>query len=81
MAEGYVAPGFERVAEAFEAGLADELGAGFAAVRNGEILVDIWGGWADRAQTKPWMRDTIVPSIPPQRAWPRLSWPGSPIAI
>ena len=61
MAEGYVAPGFEPVREAFEAGLAEELGGGFAAVRNGEVLCDIWGGWADRAQTKPWARDTIVP--------------------
>ncbi|HRE45670.1 MAG TPA: serine hydrolase domain-containing protein [Terricaulis sp.] len=61
MAEGYVAPGFERVREAFDAGLSEELGAGFAAVRNGEVLVDIWGGWADRAQTKAWARDTIVP--------------------
>lgn len=61
MAEGYVAPGFERVREVFDAGLTEELGAGFAAVRGGEVLVDIWGGWADRAQTKPWARDTIVP--------------------
>ncbi len=61
MAEGYVAPGFERVRDVFDAGLADELGAGFAAVRDGEVLVDIWGGWADRAQTRPWARDTIVP--------------------
>jgi CubicO group peptidase (beta-lactamase class C family) len=61
MAEGYVAPGFERVRDVFDAGLAEELGAGFAAVRGGEVLCDIWGGWADRAQTKPWARDTIVP--------------------
>jgi hypothetical protein len=27
MAEGYVAPGFERVREAFDAALGDELGA------------------------------------------------------
>lgn len=61
MAEGYVAPGFEPVRDAFEAGLADELGAGFAALRGGEVLVDLWGGWADREQTRPWTRDTIVP--------------------
>jgi CubicO group peptidase (beta-lactamase class C family) len=60
-AEGHVAPGFERVREAFEAGLEDELGAGFAAVRAGEVIVDLWGGWADRAETRPWTRDTIVP--------------------
>jgi CubicO group peptidase (beta-lactamase class C family) len=61
MAEGYVAPGFEPVRDAFDAGLADELGAGFAAVRNGEVLCDIWGGWADRAKTTPWARETIAP--------------------
>lgn len=61
MVEGYVAPGFERVRAAFEAALPDELGAGFAAVRDGKVVVDIWGGWADRAQTKPWTRETIVP--------------------
>jgi CubicO group peptidase (beta-lactamase class C family) len=61
MAEGFVAPGFERVREAFDAGLAEELGAGFAAIRDGEVVVDIWGGWADRAGTRPWVKDTIVP--------------------
>lgn len=61
MVEGFVAPGFERVRDAFEAGLPEELGAGFAAVCDGEVVVDIWGGWADRAQTRPWARDTIVP--------------------
>jgi CubicO group peptidase (beta-lactamase class C family) len=61
MVEGYVAPGFERVRETFEANLSEELGAGFAAVRNGEVLVDIWGGFADRARSKAWTRDTIVP--------------------
>ncbi len=61
MAEGFVAPGFERVREVFDAALSDELGAGFAAVRKGEIVVDLWGGWADRARTRPWMRDTLVP--------------------
>lgn len=61
MAEGFVAPGFERVREAFDARLADELGASFAAVRSGEIVVDLWGGWADRAETNPWTRETIAP--------------------
>ena len=61
MAEGYVAPGFERVREAFDAGLAEELGAGFAAIRDGEVIVNLWGGWANREQTRPWVEDTIVP--------------------
>lgn len=61
MTEGMVAPGFERVREAFEAGLSDELGAGFAAVRDGQVVVDLYGGWADRGKTRAWTRDTIVP--------------------
>ncbi|MEZ6023389.1 MAG: serine hydrolase domain-containing protein [Hyphomonadaceae bacterium] len=61
MTGGFVAPGFERVRDAFNAGLAEELGAGFAAVRKGEVIVDLYGGWADRAKTRPWVRDTIVP--------------------
>lgn len=61
MAEGYVAPGFERVREAFDAALPEEMGAGFAAIRDGEVVVDLWGGWADREHTRPWLRDTIVP--------------------
>jgi CubicO group peptidase (beta-lactamase class C family) len=61
MVEGYVAPGFEAVRNAFDAGWADELGAAFAAVRDGEVVVEIWGGWADRACTRPWAQDTIAP--------------------
>ena len=61
--QGYVAPGFEPVASAFRANFeaGEEMGAGFAALRDGETLVNIWGGWADRAQTKPWARDTLTP--------------------
>jgi len=61
MVEGFVAPGFEPVREAFARGLSEELGASFAAIRDGEVVVDIWGGWADRGQTRAWARDTIVP--------------------
>lgn len=61
MAEGYVAPGFERVRDAFEAGLGEELGAAFAAIRGGDVVVNLWGGWANRDQTRPWAEDTIVP--------------------
>ena len=58
--EGFVAPGFERVAEAFEQNFTkdEELGAAFAVVRDGAPLIDIWGGIADRATQRPWARDT-----------------------
>jgi CubicO group peptidase (beta-lactamase class C family) len=59
----YVAPGFEPVLEAFEANFADglELGAGFAATLEGEVVVDLVGGFADRAKTQPWTHETLVP--------------------
>jgi CubicO group peptidase (beta-lactamase class C family) len=61
MSEGFVAPGYEAVREAFAAALDDELGASFAATRDGEVIVDLWGGYADRAKTRPWTRETIAP--------------------
>jgi len=37
-----------------------ELGAGCAVLVDGQAVVDIWGGWADGAHTRPWTADTIV---------------------
>ncbi len=37
-----------------------EVGASFAATLNGELVVDIWGGYKDAAQTQPWEKDTLV---------------------
>ncbi|MDP7738653.1 serine hydrolase domain-containing protein [Mycobacterium paragordonae] len=37
-----------------------ELGAAIAIDIGGEMVVDIWGGYADRAKTRQWDRDTIV---------------------
>ena len=48
----------EAFAKNFEDGL--ELGASFAATLDGKFVVDIWAGYADAAQTRPWQRDTIV---------------------
>jgi CubicO group peptidase (beta-lactamase class C family) len=61
--QGQVAPGFEPVREVFEANFAErgEIGAGFAVIQDGETLVDLWGGHADRKAATPWTRDTIVP--------------------
>jgi CubicO group peptidase (beta-lactamase class C family) len=58
--DGFIAPGFEPVAEAFERNFTEhaELGAAFAAYRDGEVVVDIWGGIADRASGRPWQTDT-----------------------
>ncbi|HKS91284.1 MAG TPA: serine hydrolase domain-containing protein [Tepidiformaceae bacterium] len=37
-----------------------DLGASVAVTLDGEMVVDMWGGWADTAKTKPWARDTIT---------------------
>jgi CubicO group peptidase (beta-lactamase class C family) len=60
--EGKVAPGFEAVRDAFAANFANgsDVGASFCATKDGEVVVDIWGGSADAAGTRPWTRDTIV---------------------
>ncbi|MBU6165062.1 MAG: beta-lactamase family protein [Alphaproteobacteria bacterium] len=59
---GLVDPRFEGVRATLAASLArgDDIGASFAATLNGEPIIDIWGGWADAEQTRPWQRDTIV---------------------
>jgi CubicO group peptidase (beta-lactamase class C family) len=59
---GHCDPRFAAVQEAFaknfEHGL--EVGASFAAVLDGEPIVDLWGGYADAACTRPWERDTLI---------------------
>ncbi|MFJ1969934.1 serine hydrolase domain-containing protein [Streptomyces sp. NPDC087903] len=37
-----------------------ELGAAVTVTVDGETVVDLWGGWADAARTRPWERDTLV---------------------
>lgn len=58
---GYVAPGFSQVAGEFSRNfsLRGDLGASFAVFRDGEPLVDLWGGTADRASARPWAQDTL----------------------
>ncbi len=57
---GYVAPGFERVREAFEENfrLRNEVGASFAVYRRGKKLVDLWGGFRDKSRRLPWEENT-----------------------
>ena len=59
---GAVAPGFEAVKDAFAKNFSVgfEVGASLAVYRDGESLVDLWGGWSDQAKTRPWQRDTLV---------------------
>jgi CubicO group peptidase (beta-lactamase class C family) len=60
--EGECGPRFAAVRDAFAASFASgrEVGASFAATLEGELVVDLWGGHADAARTRPWARDTIV---------------------
>ena len=53
---------FDKVADALGHALSDgeEVGAAIAIDVDGETAVDMWGGYADAAQTKPWTADTIV---------------------
>ena len=37
-----------------------DVGASFCATIDGETVIDIWGGWADEAKTRPWEANTIV---------------------
>ncbi len=59
---GYVHDGYEGVRKVFEENLKSgaDIGASFCATVNGETVVDLWGGYADPAKTKPWVKDTIV---------------------
>lgn len=37
-----------------------DVGASFCVAIEGEVVVDLWGGYADAARTRPWTKDTIV---------------------
>lgn len=54
--------GFAAVRDAFAGNLASgfEVGAALAVFVDGEPVVDLWGGHADAARTRPWERDTLV---------------------
>lgn len=60
---GYAAPGYEAVAETFSRAFDDrpEMGAALHIVRNGESVVDLWGGIADARNGRAWQQDT--PSV------------------
>jgi CubicO group peptidase (beta-lactamase class C family) len=59
---GFVADGFSLVRDAFQENLASgaDVGASCCATLQGETVVDLWGGFADEAKTRPWEKDTIL---------------------
>ncbi|XP_067673144.1 beta-lactamase domain-containing protein 2-like [Haliotis asinina] len=57
---GFIKPGFELVWQAFKNSLdsGSEKGGSFAAYHKGELVVNIWGGWADQESLRPWKDHT-----------------------
>ena len=61
LVQGSCAPRFEKLRRTFEESFGrGELGAAVAVVLDGDPVVELWGGWADAARTRPWRRDTLV---------------------
>ncbi|WP_037578999.1 EstA family serine hydrolase [Phaeacidiphilus oryzae] len=60
--EGRCDERFAAVRAAFEENFRSrgELGAAVAVRLGGELVVDLWGGWADPGRTRRWERDTVV---------------------
>jgi CubicO group peptidase (beta-lactamase class C family) len=53
---------FAAVKDAFAANFTQngDVGASVAIVKDGELIVDLWGGFQDRAATQAWQPDTII---------------------
>ncbi|WP_430403776.1 serine hydrolase domain-containing protein [Hyphomonas sp.] len=53
---------FEGVRSQFQTHLdtGADIGASFCVTKDGETVVDLWGGFADMEGTRPWEKDTIV---------------------
>lgn len=59
---GSVAPAFTALARVFKENFSarGDVGASLAVVRDGELLVDLWGGTLDAAGRRPWAADSVV---------------------
>jgi CubicO group peptidase (beta-lactamase class C family) len=59
---GTCAPDFEKVRYVFEENFAlhDEIGAAVAVWVDGQLVVNLWDGWADADQSRPWREDTLA---------------------
>jgi CubicO group peptidase (beta-lactamase class C family) len=60
--QGLTQDRFAPVRAEFERNLnsGQDVGASYCATLEGETVVDLWGGFADEARTRPWERDTII---------------------
>jgi len=59
---GSCAPEFDKVRAAFTQNFAerDEVGAAVAVWVEGELVVNLWGGWSDAARATPWRQNTLA---------------------
>ncbi|MDO9174662.1 MAG: serine hydrolase domain-containing protein, partial [Actinomycetota bacterium] len=60
--QGSCDPRFEALRDILAASLASgaDVGACTSVMLDGEMVVDLWGGFADEARTTPWQADTIT---------------------
>jgi CubicO group peptidase (beta-lactamase class C family) len=72
---GQVASGFEPVRAAFERNFvrSSEVGAAVHITLGGRTVVDLWGGTADAAATRPWAADTLVNVWSTTKGWLALA--------
>ncbi len=58
---GHCHPQYEEIRPLFaELWQGIEVGAALSVYRQGECIVNLWGGHADKARTRPWHEDTLV---------------------
>lgn len=72
---GSVATGFEAVRTAFENNFIrhGEVGAAVHVTMDGKPVIDLWGGAADAAISKPWTADTLVNVWSTTKGWLALA--------
>ena len=60
--QGECDPQFSKVKETFKKLYREdrEIGSCFAVYKDGNPLVDLWGGFQDKDKTKPWQKDNLV---------------------
>jgi CubicO group peptidase (beta-lactamase class C family) len=59
---GYCSDRFADLREALSQNIdsGEDVGAAIAIVLDGQMVVDMWGGWVDEAHSAPWAEDTIT---------------------
>lgn len=60
--QGYFSPAFEPLAAQFATAFTtgQEIGASLCVYHRGDMVVDLWGGLADRASAAPWTADSLI---------------------